>query len=37
MFMSEKENYNLWIANLPFDETRDYLGKIIKRRAQYQE
>lgn len=34
--MSEEENYEHLIANLPFDETRDYLQKVTERRLQYQ-
>lgn len=35
--MSAQENYDHLIANLPWDETKDYLKKVTERRAQYQE
>ncbi|MDR9367425.1 MAG: murein transglycosylase domain-containing protein, partial [Balneolaceae bacterium] len=35
--MSAQENYDYLLANLPWDETKDYLKKVTERRAQYQE
>ena len=35
--MSPQENYDYLLANLPWDETKDYLKKVTERRAQYQE
>lgn len=35
--MSAEENYAHLIANLPWDETKDYLKKVTERRKQYQE
>lgn len=35
--MSPQENYDHLMANLPWDETKDYLKKVTERRAQYQQ
>lgn len=35
--MSAEENYTHLMANLPWDETKDYLKKVTERRKQYQE
>ncbi len=35
--MNAQENYDYLLANLPWDETKDYLKKVTERRAQYQE
>ncbi len=35
--MTPQENYDYLLANLPWDETKNYLKKVSERRAQYQE
>lgn len=35
--MSAQENYDYLLANLPWDETKNYLKKVTERRSQYQE
>lgn len=35
--MSPSENYDYLLANLPWDETKNYLKKVTERRSQYQQ
>lgn len=35
--MSAQENYDYLLANLPWDETKNYLKKVTERRSQYKE